>query len=912
MFFNKFDFISPYITFYYKNRKRHLSPLGGFLTIILFILSIYLTINYYMNKIFPNCSSLIMYRNFEVDKTLNYFNESGLFHFIWIYKNENIISTNELKLNTIKNGIIRIFMTYSYNNYQYNSSNLQDNDHWVYDTCHQYANKDDMKYDYSFSSCIRYYYNSIHKKYYSIHDNENFKWPNIPDNLTDIDNAFYTTFIEKCSNQSVLNDIMGECYPEEKINEYLLYFNNIFISFINNKIEIKDQKNPIKAYSHRIYNKFDQYFYTHELDFVPFNYEETKRLFHKYKYNSFMFDGKKTTKLYKNGNDRLLFAYVFNFKKYINEFRKQDNYILSTLHYVGGIIIVIYFIFYLLNYFLNERIEVRNFQNFLNDRSNLIHRHINYDRSKIYSLKSNIYTNISNEGFDNYNSFKSTYFSNLLKKDLSTIYNYNINNNNSKINDNNLIIERPKLEDKDKDKDKNKDIEKEKDQNKDIEKEKEKLKKNDNIIIINNGTFMNEGTVNGSSNNKLNISLKNTFEKRKTIKGNNTIKEEYSYNKTLTYNKKQKERRSTMNRSSIVNPKRTKNLIHSFTNYKIFDDDISDKNESKQKINDTSSINLLNSVNKTKNLFKNSNYHFIPKKDLLSLNYKRNSESVYTNHFQKIHKKIKILPKENLSQKDFKSLLNQQTENSKPTFSKKNNNKIIIKDTHSYNFSPTNDFAKKRRQSHQARNTFKYDKYDKDNVSDKIKNHNNNGKRKTGIFQVNPDIQKERHLSLFSGNSNVFNNNNRTFNLYPWDNSSQVNLSKNLMEHYKRVAPLHKFMGKKVDKEMISPGSESQSKNQKIDRKKSIKPEHSAKPGNKFSKIVQNIKWTPLIIFNYLCICRKSKSNGINLLNILRHKLLSEEYLYILHFNMLVFKQKFGCKSNLEKMSLLEELYNDY
>jgi hypothetical protein len=129
------------------------------------------------------------------------------------------------------------------------------------------------------------------------------------------------------------------------------------------------------------------------------------------------------------------------------------------------------------------------------------------------------------------------------------------------------------------------------------------------------------------------------------------------------------------------------------------------------------------------------------------------------------------------------------------------------------------------------------------------------------------------------------------------------------MEHYKRIAPLYKFMGKKVDKEM---GSESQSKNQKIERKKSIKAEISSKPENKFSKIVQNIKWTPLIIFNYLCICRTSKNNGINLLKVLRHKLLSEEYLYILHFNMLVFKQKFGCKSNLEKMSLLEELYNDY
>lgn len=51
-------------------------------------------------------------------------------------------------------------MTYSYNKYEFNSSKLEDNDHWVYDTCHNYANNDDIKYDYSFSSCIKYYYNS--------------------------------------------------------------------------------------------------------------------------------------------------------------------------------------------------------------------------------------------------------------------------------------------------------------------------------------------------------------------------------------------------------------------------------------------------------------------------------------------------------------------------------------------------------------------------------------------------------------------------------------------------------------------------------------------------------------------------------------------------------------------------------
>lgn len=901
MFFNNFDIISPNITFYYNNKKRHLSPLGGLLTIIMIIMSIYIIINYCLHQNFPNSSSLIMYRNFEIDKSNNYFNESGLFHFIWIYKDENIINNNELQLNNLKNGIIRIFMTYSYNNYHYNSSNLQDNDHWVYDTCHHFSNEEDMKYDYSFSSCIKYYYNSIQKKYYSIHDNLNFKWPYLPENLTDIDNAFFTTFIEKCSNKSVLNNILGECYPEEKINEYLLYFNNIFISFINNRIQINNKENPIKKYSYKIYNSLmncEKYFHIHEMNFIPFNYEESKNILQKYKYNSFMFDGEKTTKIDNKENSNLLLAYIFNFKKYINEFRKQENNILNSFNVVGSSILVIYFIFYIINYLLNERVEVRNFQCFLNDRSHLINRHINYEKNKVYSLKSNLYTNISNEGYDQYNSFKSTYFGNLMKKELNNICNAN---NNSKVNENNFSINIEKFKNDD----------------------KEISKKNDNIIVINNGTFMNDG--NGSSNNKLNLTLNNTLDKIKNNNIDNKIQKDLNivegYNKTFTYNNNKKEA-ELLNKGPLVNHKKSSNVVNysSYFKNKYLDNDNSEKNDtidysSKQKIIDTSSISLLNFVNKTKNLYiNNSNYNVIQKRETPIFNFEKYSES-FSPKNNKLHNKIKSFPKENYSQKDFKFIINHHNENNrKNSISKKNNKKIILRDknNNNCNYQLTEKF-KGRRKSHQARNTFKYDK---DNDSDKLKHHKNKNKQKTGIFQSIPDKQKERHLSLFSKNSNIINinnnNNNKTFNLYPCDNNSQVNLSKNLIEHYKRIAPLHKFMAKKIEKETISPGSESQSKNQKKDGKNSMKCEHSTKQTNRFTKIVQNINWSPKMFFNYLCLCSSSENNGISLLNKFRHKLLSEEYLYILHFNMLIFKQKFGCKSSLEKMNLLEELYNDY
>ena len=884
MFFNNFDLLSPNISLYYNQKKRHLSPLGGLFTIIIFILTIYIIIKHTILKSFPNTSSLIVYRNFQIDESKNYFNESGLFHFIYIYNDENIINNNIMQINNLKKGIIRIYMTYSYDKYEFNDQNLKDNDHWVYDTCHNYINKNDLKYDYSFSSCIKYYYNSLHKKYYSIHDNVNFKWPYIRDNLNDKNNkAAFSTFIEKCSNNSLLNDIMGDCYPEDKINEYLSNFNNIFISFNNYKFEINNGENILKVYSYKIYDNLinnNNVFYSHELQFIPFNYEEQKNIISKKnKYNSFMFDGDRVTKVYNNGNSKLLLVYIFHFKEYINEFRNQEYYIFESLHQVGGTMVIIYFIFYFLNYFLNERIEIRNFQKFLHDKGgNMIHKHINYEKNKFYSIKSNIYTNISNEHNEQYNSFKSTYFGNVLKNDISNLYNSNFNN---KINENNISINIEKIK----------------------KEEKTYSKKSDNIIVINNGTFNNDGNL--SSNKKLNDNSNNVLSNNIINNKNKDFEKIEGYNKTYTYNKKeednhQKELQSINKNSNIVN-------FSFYSKRNKVDGESSDKNEkiehdSKQKIVDTSSISLLNFINKTKNLYiNNSNYNLLPKKEMPLLNFDKNSNSELCSPKIGNNKNNKSLHKENVSQKELNIFFNHHPENKKK-ISKKSNN-----------FSPIN--YKKRRESHPLITLFR-DKNESE-ISPPLKNKN---KQTTGVFKNPKGKGRERHLSLFSRyskisnalNNNIHHNKNKTFNLYPCENHSQNYLSKNLVEHYKKLDLLNKFMAKKAEKEKQLHDSESLSKNNKKEAKNTLKKDNTTKKNNNLSKIIQDVKWSRQILFNYLCLCKKNKKNEIIILNKFRRKLLSEEYLYILHFNMFIFKNKFGCKSGVEQINLIEELYNDY
>ena len=281
-------------------------------------------------------------------------------------------------------------------------------------------------------------------------------------------------------------------------------------------------------------------------------------------------------------------------------------------------------------------------------------------------------------------------------------------------------------------------------------------------------------------------------------------------------------------------------------------------------------------------------------------NFDKNSEllspKITPKRFSKAQNNPRNSYKDNPSQNDNFFMFNPQS-----VLQKKNHKKFF-----NYNMASAAENLKKRRQSYQPRNTLRK-KYEKENESEIYKPNNRKTRRRTGVFNSPVNRLRERRLSLFSSNTNNNNNideNNRLFSVYPCDCYSQNNFSRNLIEHYKKIG-MYKF--KKNEKEIISPSSVS--KNQK-NNKNSLKYENSNKNNNKF-QIIQNIEWTPKMLWDYLCLCRTKKKNDINILNKFRHKLLSEEFSYILHLNMFIFKQKLGCKSGMEKNNLLEELYND-
>ena len=364
--------------------------------------------------------------------------------------------------------------------------------------------------------------------------------------------------------------------------------------------------------------------------------------------------------------------------------------------------------------------------------------------------------------------------------------------------------------------------------------------------------------------------------------------------KSIHIIKRKNESSSLKNKNSII---KDNNLtfvkVNKTSKKKNYEPVNSKRNESadynsRQKIIDTSSVTLLNSTNQNRNqnLFIISSYNIAEVKDIPLSN---NDKTVNFNFFSKLNTKIqdsnKILPRQNISYKNNNlELINNQ----KPKKSDKLMNKtnIIIK-------------KKTRRKSHQPRINFMSEK----DLNEKYKNHEAKT-RKT--FLKLPDNKPERHLSLFSKNSynnNSINNQNEKINDNKENNIHII--SKSFIENNKKSSPTY-YKSKKERK----ASSEIEIKSVKKKRLSSIKKNNNYN-NSQFERTIQNSQLSLKSICNYIFLF-KSKGNNVYILNNFRQKLLSEEYLYILHINMFIFKQKFGCKSNLEQLNLLEELYNDF
>ena len=403
MFFERVDFLSPKITLFYKYKKRHSSSIGGILTSLMVVICFYFILKFFITLLVHNTPSVIFYRKYEKDLSKYTLNSSSIVHFIWLNNNNNT-SSNSI----INTKAIRVILLADDNNYEADTSNLINYEHWVYDACEKndFNNYEDILFkdeyinnnnkDITNAICIKYYYNKTEKKYYSSNTanfNNSFKYPYLEYGKSNKNNKILSTIIEKCTNNSITNDIFGDCENEEFIYKYLSKYNSAYFQILDHQVDLNDYHRPIQPYFMGISSIL-----LHNNGYEVNNIKLSPLLIRSYQNivndnyiekNTVIVDNTQNDIIH--SNDKILLKYLFCLQNYKQIYQREYNNLFDTFSSIGGIVQFFYYVFYIINYFYNDFILILNTQNlFLTEPKNKkLSRLINFRRHTMkYDLKS--------------------------------------------------------------------------------------------------------------------------------------------------------------------------------------------------------------------------------------------------------------------------------------------------------------------------------------------------------------------------------------------------------------------------------------------------------------------------------------------------------------------------------------------
>ena len=364
MAISSMDFLSPEITLYYKGRNTHISQIGGLLSISLLFLIIIIIFYIIWDIISPELSSSFIYEinnvNNKISQTISY---SGINHFIQIYSHTGNGRFGDLDNKNIIIYSIKEGQT-SFNNNL--NINLTITEHWLYDKCEKIPEINQNLFpkisknipNYLKSICLRYYYNPNEKQYYEV-GSDGFISPKLETNEIFEKKYVYKIIIEKCVNNSFINNMGYICNNEYEIDKYLDMYTEIFTYFSNNQILPMNYEYPLDTYFYSVSSSIhNMSFFENNIIFSPIKLITDKKIFrHKREDLSYILNNNYQNNNILSENSKIIG--IFNFylnNKIIIYHRKYFN-ILDDISHLGGITKVLFFIFQLINY-INYRYTV--------------------------------------------------------------------------------------------------------------------------------------------------------------------------------------------------------------------------------------------------------------------------------------------------------------------------------------------------------------------------------------------------------------------------------------------------------------------------------------------------------------------------------------------------------------------------
>ena len=365
MYLQNLDFLSPSISLYFNDQRTHTSKISGIIVIIMasccLSYSIIIIYNIFNHL---NVTSLI-YKKFEYEAGYYEMNTTVLFNFFQIFSSEN-----GGYFDKYNSKYIRIYTTYVHNNID--QTQLYKYDHWVFDQCREGIDNKDINKElfanivnFTNSACIKYYYNSQKKSYYSLEDNE-FIWPHLEHGTSRRDNVFLTTLFEKCSNNSVITTILGNCDSNESIEEYINKYFAFYMYLLDNSVDPTNYTNPFQNYFQIISSGIgnSQTFVENYIHFAPVRIRtKVGEIFGKYKdINSFFFDfNRKGTA---NSYNKILLKNYYLMQNNCNIYERRYSDFFDILSNIGGTSQLLFFIFFTFNYIYNKYIIVMDTNHF--------------------------------------------------------------------------------------------------------------------------------------------------------------------------------------------------------------------------------------------------------------------------------------------------------------------------------------------------------------------------------------------------------------------------------------------------------------------------------------------------------------------------------------------------------------------
>ncbi len=424
--FNYIDFLSPPITLFHLERRTHTSKIGGCLMIILVSLCVgYISyLLYYL--VAHNRVTSIFFKKFEFEAGHYSFNPSTIFHFIQIFSPESGGYFDKYDTR-----YIRAFTTYVHSNFK--DSDLELYDHWVFDSCRKDVDDKGLEpslfenvVNFTNAVCIRHFYNSSEKKYYSLGE-EGFFWPYLEHGIAQRNNIYLTTIVQKCTNDSIINKLLGNCPSQKEIDQYVSQYFGIYLYFTDTQVDPTNYTMPIQKYLQTISTGIgtNQTYVESYIHYSPIRVRTNEgSLFgDSHELNSFYFDFNRKGSANNNPKYFTITKYYHLMQNNVQIYERRYNNVFDLLSEIGGVIQFIFYIFFWVNYIYNKYIIAYDTNSLFFAVKDNEHKKVDIKRdfsnTSIIRNKNNINNFTFNINRINKNKDNINYFKKPIKKFLS-------------------------------------------------------------------------------------------------------------------------------------------------------------------------------------------------------------------------------------------------------------------------------------------------------------------------------------------------------------------------------------------------------------------------------------------------------------------------------------------------------------